>query len=113
MWEMLCKTIFRWKDVYKRQALNYGSGWYWREDTAVIVSVPKLEKTEIHVVYKEQQYQNDEVIPAKILERKPRLRFNFEEGTFSKTNETFHGKRGWKMENTGFYAVSYTHLETM
>ena len=35
-------------------ALNYGSGWYWREDTAVIVSVPKLEKTEIHVVYKEQ-----------------------------------------------------------
>lgn len=35
-------------------ALNYGSGWYWREDTAVIVSVPKLEKTEIHVVHKEQ-----------------------------------------------------------
>ena len=35
-------------------ALNYGSGWYWREDTAVIVSVPKLEKTEIHVIHKEQ-----------------------------------------------------------
>lgn len=45
------------------------------------------------------------MIPAKILERKPRLRFNFEEGTFSKTNETFHGKRGWKMENTGFYVI--------
>ena len=35
-------------------ALNYGSGWYWREDTAVVVSVPKLEKTEIHVIHKEQ-----------------------------------------------------------
>ena len=45
------------------------------------------------------------MIPAKILERKSRLRFNFEEGTFSKTNETFHGKRGWKMENTGFYVI--------
>lgn len=35
-------------------ALNYGSGWYWREDAAVVVSVPKLEKTEIHVIHKEQ-----------------------------------------------------------
>lgn len=35
-------------------ALNYGSGWYWREDAAVIVSVPELEETEIHVMHKEQ-----------------------------------------------------------
>ena len=35
-------------------ALNYGSGWYWREDAAVVVSVPKLKKTEIHVIHKEQ-----------------------------------------------------------